>query len=352
MSLRTPLMEVAKERAHDVARGLAARAAAKAAADKGRMTVGDCVLLFEEKVQAGWSFRGRGNRNRSRNRPSTSHMRMQTLKALLKSWPELRFLDVRKVTPLDCERWGDRYCMQISPARFNSTLDTLRYVFEEAVQAKVRIDNPAQNVGRCTVRPKQVTLPNSRQFQDFIARIRSAGAWCSRDCADHVQFLAYTGARKNEAAHVEWRDVDLCGETIHLRVTKNGLPRRVPMIPAAKELLQRMRSQRAREALTVRVLRVRESQRAMTHAAAKIGMTRITHHDLRHLYATVCIESGVDIPTVARWMGHLDGGALAMKTYGHLRDEHSKLSAQKVSFAINPDVEEGKITPFPFPATA
>jgi integrase len=59
---------------------------------------------------------------------------------------------------------------------------------------------------------------------------------------------------------------------------------------------------------------------------------RITHHDLRHLFATRCIEAGVDIPTVSRWLGHQDGGALCMKTYGHLRDEHSKTEALKVTF--------------------
>src|SRR5438046_7150291 len=48
---------------------------------------------------------------------------------------------------------------------------------------------------------------------------------------------------------------------------------------------------------------------SMTNAAAKIGMKRITHHDLRHLFATICSESGVDIPTVSRWLGHKDGGA-------------------------------------------
>ena len=50
------------------------------------------------------------------------------------------------------------------------------------------------------------------------------------------------------------------------------------------------------------VLSVRETQKAMDHAAAKIGMTRITHHDLRHLFATQCIEAGIDIPTVSRWL--------------------------------------------------
>jgi integrase len=51
-------------------------------------------------------------------------------------------------------------------------------------------------------------------------------------------------------------------------------------------------------------------------------------HDLRHLFATRCIEAGVDVPTVAKWLGHSDGGVLAMKVYGHLRDDHS-LSAAK-----------------------
>jgi integrase len=50
------------------------------------------------------------------------------------------------------------------------------------------------------------------------------------------------------------------------------------------------------------------------------------------LFATRCIEAGVDIPTVSRWLGHQDGGALCMKTYGHLRDEHSQREALKVTF--------------------
>jgi integrase len=71
---------------------------------------------------------------------------------------------------------------------------------------------------------------------------------------------------------------------------------------------------------------------ALTRGCKAIGISRLTHHDLRHLFATRCIESGVDIPTVSRWLGHKDGGALAMKTYGHLRNEHSQAMAQKVKF--------------------
>jgi hypothetical protein len=85
-------------------------------------------------------------------------------------------------------------------------------------------------------------------------------------------------------------------------------------------------------------MRVQECQGAINTACKKLGIARFTHHDLRHLFATRCIESGVDIPTVSRWLGHKDGGALAMKTYGHLRDQHSTNMAQKVLFdeAVGP----------------
>ena len=94
-----------------------------------------------------------------------------------------------------------------------------------------------------------------------------------------------------------------------------------------------MRRERAGAPLNEKVFRVREAQRAINQAAKKVVIARIVHHDLRHLFATICIESGIDIPTVSRWLGHKDGGALATKTYGHLRREHSIAQAQRVSFA-------------------
>lgn len=147
-----------------------------------------------------------------------------------------------------------------------------------------------------------------------------------------MEFLAYTGARKEEAANVTWGDVDLFRERVHLRVTKGGRPRHIPLIPDAKELLTRMKKESQNKSIGEPVLGVKEAQKAMNVAAKKAGMTRITHHDLRHLFASTCIEAGVDIPTISRWLGHRDGGVLAMKTYGHLRDEHSAAAAKRVSF--------------------
>jgi integrase len=108
------------------------------------------------------------------------------------------------------------------------------------------------------------------------------------------------------------------------------------MIADMVTLLNRLRTERPNEREDAPVMQVKECPKAMDRAAKLIGMPRITHHDLRHLFATRCIEAGVDIPTVSRWLGHKDGGALAMKVYGHLRDEHSVNMARKVTFGMNP----------------
>jgi hypothetical protein len=43
--------------------------------------------------------------------------------------------------------------------------------------------------------------------------------------------------------------------------------------------------------------------------------------------------SGIDVRTIAEWMGHLDGGILIGKIYSHLLGEHRQRMAQKLVFS-------------------
>jgi integrase len=150
-----------------------------------------------------------------------------------------------------------------------------------------------------------------------------------------VQFLAYSGVRAfSEAQWITWEDLDWQRKEIVIRGapatgTKNSEIRRVPMLPNMEELLLQLRGNSPDDG---QIIHVPRCDQILDRACTKAGIPRITLHDLRHLFATRCIESGVDIPTVSRWLGHKDGGALAMKVYGHLRNEHSQQMAQKVRF--------------------
>jgi integrase len=202
-------------------------------------------------------------------------------------------------------------------------------------------------IHRARVRLKTLTLPNTDQFERFLKEIESANGRDSRKCADLVRFLAFSGCRISEARAVKWADCDVEKGEIVVRGdqdtgTKNWTIRCIKMIPDMRQLLERLRRERPEETPDSPVMQVKECLASMTRAAKAVGMSRITHHDLRHLFATRCIESGVDIPTVSRWLGHKDGGALAMRVYGHLRDQHSAEMAQKVTFSRTPPAQAPK----------
>jgi integrase len=283
-------------------------------------------------------------------KPATRHYWNQIFVALLKSWPGLADREIRRITKTDCKEWARKFRKAASPTRYNNTVSGLRHLFEVAKDKGIMYGNPAEKLDRVRVRAKRLTLPSGDQFLQLVDVVEHAGAWCSRDCADFVRGLAFTGCRKGEAGQIEWRDVDFDAGEIVVRGdaetgTKNWELRRVPLIPDARGLFERMHSERPGEPQDAKVFRVRECQKALDRACKKVGADRITHHDLRHLFATRCIESGVDIPTVSRWLGHKDGGALAMKTYGHLRREHSIAQAQRVTFAPM-TAKQGDVIPF------
>jgi integrase len=77
---------------------------------------------------------------------------------------------------------------------------------------------------------------------------------------------------------------------------------------------------------------IKSARKCIETACRRLNFHKFTHHDFRHFFATTCIESGVDIPTISKWLGHKDGGALAMKVYGHLRQEHSFAQIKRVQF--------------------
>ena len=286
-----------------------------------------------------------------RIKPRTRHYWRQRLDALVKSWPGLNDTETRKITQADCKKWASTYAKIASPTNYNNTVAILRHVLNVAIEAGVIYGNAAAFVKRTPVRAKQIALPTTEKFNGLIVEMRAGHSRNSINCADFAAGLAFTGCRLGEAREITWQDVDFKAGEIVVRGdaitgTKNWELRRVPLIPDARVLFERMRSERADEPLNAKVFRVGECQKSVDRACKKVGTDRITHHDLRHLFATRCIESGVDIPTVSRWLGHKDGGALAMKTYGHLRREHSLAQAQRVTFTPA-STKPADVIPFP-----
>ena len=286
-------------------------------------TFGEARALYEAELAADYTLKAGSKTYRS-----------NCIKALLRAWPELEATDPAKISDVDCRAWASRFAEKYDAQFFNNTLGTLRMILERAGIG--HDDNPARKVKRLGVKPKELKLPERDQFDAILSKVETSGAGQAQHCADFIRFLAFSGCRLNEARQVRWQDVNF--EKMEMRVHNSKSARTtskpdfrfVPIIPQMHQLLTRLKARNPEPAAAV--CAVGECEKSLTRACRLLGIHRLTHHDLRHLFATGCIEAGVDVPTVSRWLGHSDGGALAMKTYGHLRREHSAAMAQRVTF--------------------
>ncbi len=155
--------------------------------------------------------------------------------------------------------------------------------------------------------------------------------------------MAYSGARRTESLHIRWQDVDF--ERGQLTIgsdgdTKNSTARVVDFNPKLKALLLdiKERNKGVSQWLFPSPQRGRKDIHAQTFkeslnlARAHAKLPAIGFHDLRHSFISYAVMSGIDYMTIAKWVGHRDGGVLIGKVYGHLADNHAKAQAQRMNF--------------------
>jgi integrase len=246
----------------------------------------------------------------------------------------------------------------------NQTIGVLRTILDIAIDKRTLVENPFSAAKSLRKRillrqeSKKPDLPSRTDLDRIFAEMRrpahgrvdmSAG-WQKQQqeradaAADFAEFLAYSGCRHEEANSIQVQFVrpsrhHANGE-IYIPGTKSGSSERtIPIIKPLRRLIDRIKRGRT----SGKLLSTTRALEPLQNACARLGFPKLTQHHLRHYFATLCIERGVDIPTVSSWLGHSDGGVLAMRTYGHLRKEHSFAMADRVD--IGPDVPAGGAQP-------
>lgn len=181
--------------------------------------------------------------------------------------------------------------------------------------------SPARALRRRTATLTRLPPPSQTEFSALLTecdRLKRSRAGLV------IDFLAHTGLRISGAKSVLWSDVH--SDRIEY-VAKGGRRCSVPLVNGLQSVLDRLRPLADGSGYVLPRAQIR---RGLAKACAGVGLRRLTHHDFRHLFATRAIESGVDVPTVARWLGHQDGGALLSRRYFHLLDDHSRTMAARV----------------------
>jgi integrase len=162
-----------------------------------------------------------------------------------------------------------------------------------------------------------------------------------------VIFSAYVGLRPGELFALERSDVGRDEVTIRqnldgtgiIKVPKNGRERIVVLPPPAREVLADVpvRLDVPWQFVTPRGRRFTKSSLYYywNPVRAAFGRPGMDFYELRHFCATHLLELGVSHADVAIQLGHTDGGALVMSTYGHPSED---LARERVKRAYEANV--------------
>ena len=302
-------------------------------------------------------------------------------KAYLKRWSaKIGHLRLNKIRPHHLSRIltelaGDGYAGR----SVNLYLISIRHVLKAALRdGHVKPPLPFDGLAWQRVDQKSRQLFSTEEV-DRLCDAALAVSKNGRQFADYLRFLQYSGARRNEALTVRWQDVDF--ERGHVTIgaegdSKNREARHVDFNAKLEAHLKEMFNRRQPDSQwlfpspqrgddDVAAKTFMESLRLTRHApgcvcqdcqrttfgaeaakCAHCGSERVEKrakllpaklqkfgfHDLRHHFISYAVMSGVDFMTIARWVGHKDGGILIGKVYGHLADDHRKAQAARMNF--------------------
>lgn len=236
----------------------------------------------------------------------------------------------------------------LGPKTIRECLNVTSRIFQGALKANVRRDNPAAG-HQLEVRRKTI---GTGDVLDMAGVQRLVDATPER-WRLAVWLFAYCGLRPSELCGLRVGDVDFVRRTLHVATTLQPVgkfdstkwrlaegptksaasDRRIPL-PAwlSDELAAMLAARRARSdspridptaPLFVtrsgnRVNRDDLRRRIIRPALRKAGLPEsIRNYDLRHSHASLLIEAGASPLAVAQRMGHTDPG-MTLRVYGHL----------------------------------
>lgn len=263
---------------------------------------------------------------------TTRHYYQQIATSLAKTAAKLPVdpfgLSIARVTLMELRTLMDNYAASAAVTRYNGALALLRRTYARAIESGHVGGNLPDALKRIRPKKLKMDLPTAETFATVVADILAQNKSKSKSTAMAVEFLAYTGLRISEAQSLRWRDIKT--DRLVVRTAKNDDMRQVPLIPAALDLIDRMKASPLPTEPADPVLPIKSPRIALENACERLEIEHLRVHDLRHIFATRCIEGQVDLPTLASWLGHKDGGVLCAQVYGHLCIKHSTAMAGRV----------------------
>ena len=220
----------------------------------------------------------------------------------------------------------------------------LHSAFERAVKERLIPRNPTEDCIAPKIQKFEMQILQPEHIKEYL------NAANARGLLPMFYLELVSGLRKGELTALLWSDLDIQNRTISvskqaswdtehqliLSRPKTGNSIREVSIPQdAVELLKQEHAKHPDNPWMFPSGRTGE----MYHPDSVVtlhkrilkdaGLEHIRFHDLRHTFATLALQNGVDVKTVSSMLGHYDAG-FTLRTYTHVTRQMQQKAAEKM----------------------
>ena len=274
--------------------------------------------------------------------------------------PNIGDIPLEKLTSLDLQKFYkkllttgrvDRVEAKGQPKGLSAkTVRNLHQILSSALklaqEQRLILTNPAEGCALPRVEHQEMKTLTTVQLASFFREARESGVF-------ELYYLELaTGLRRGELLGLKWEDIDL--ERGDLRVRRqvsriNGEVVEAPLktknayrtLPLAEDTVSVLKEQRRKVGNSPWVFPSPnggpispDSVLHMLHRVLKrAGLPKVRFHDLRHTFATLALQNGVDVKTVSGMLGHFSAG-FTLDTYAHITSAAQRQAAQTMGSVL------------------
>ena len=228
----------------------------------------------------------------------------------------------------------------LSPKTVRNIHQIIASAMKLAKEQKIIATDPTEGCALPKLEHREMKTLPVEQLASFLREAKDSGVF------EMYYVELATGLRRGELLGLKWEDIDLDrgslrvkrqiaridGEVVEAPLkTKNAYR----TLPLAEDTIQVLQQQRKKVGGSPWVFSSPvggpispDSVLHMLHRVLRrAGLPRVRFHDLRHTFATLALQNGVDVKTVSSMLGHFSAG-FTLDTYAHVTTAAQKEAAR------------------------
>jgi len=235
----------------------------------------------------------------------------------------------------------ERYGPGLSDRTVRNCHALCRTALEKALEEKLIRKNPAAGCKLPPSRPKEMQILTAEEMQRLFIQAKEENFF------ELFLLELATGLRRGEICALQWDDLDLKIATLRVerqihrvkgklvisqqktKASSRSVIFSAPVLNVLREYKKTIAS-RWMFPSPVREDSPRDPAAVQKRLSLILEHTECKHvrfHDLRHTFATLALQNGVDVKTVSSMLGHYDAG-FTLRTYTHATRQQQNRAAE------------------------